>query len=218
MAARGLYVYGAGYSYDWDAKGHRVRAQLLRVYAKRSLGLEDGPTSATLARNRSNRFEPREIWCEVPFNDRNKGEMCRNATQTGASCGSHLLKPEYIRDFCIANLGMKEHAPTIIEKIVEVEVQVEVPMVLSFEERDILVTALHREQHVTNEALRIAYHNDHIHDIRMLSGRIKAIVELMARFGIAADAWANGPAWLVDASFDTPDEQQPGEVLDPQTM
>jgi hypothetical protein len=210
VSAKGIYVYGSIYSPDYGKAVHGYHARGMRKYAKRSLNMKDGPKSAELARFYGGGYDARNRWYPLPVLD-------KRTCVPGVQCNrSHNIPAEEIRKFCLTTLEMEEITPTIVEVEKIIEIEVEVPMALSFEERDILTSALHREQHVANEMLRRAYETDEVHDIRMHTGRVTGILDLMRRFGIEPDAWANGPVWLVDTNFAriTADEEQPGVVID----
>lgn len=200
---KGMYVTINDYYPDGDPSTHSIRAGVVRTYAKRSLGLVDGPKTAEIARaSLKDGLVRKGVWLPVP-----RVSTCKvNNTSYGSynACYGHTIPPDVVRKFCIDELGMAEKEPEV--RIVEVEriVTVESPLGMSFEERDIIATALRREQHAVNAQLRHAYESGDEQQAELYAGRLTGITGLMGRLGIKPDDWANGPAWVVPAVFGEP--------------
>lgn len=213
--SKGKYVYMSPYGSDVDATTHSVRAGVLRTYAKRSLKLIDGPDTAKIVAASTKRDGTRQgVWFPVQKDKDQCYKTGRDAyymKEYGWCDTTHLIPPEEIRRFCVEELGMTEEQPTVIEveRIVEIEKIVETPLHLSFEERDILATALRREQHVVNDMIRQAYESDDEHRASLLVGRLDELLSLMERLGIRPDDWANGPVWMAGVDFNKRSEEEP---------
>lgn len=116
-----------------------------------------------------------------------------------------IKKMEATRDAFIE--GMKNgSAGQVVEKVVTttvtktktVEVPVEVPLVLTFDQRDALIKALHRSQHVANEYLRRAMLADDAAEVERCYMKLRSIVQLMRLLDIEPDDWMNGGLWLAE--------------------
>lgn len=210
MSARGFYVYGYSYSgRDWDPFKHGVYASRVRQYGLKNLRLLDGPNTKALA-YRKPTYEP---VLEVPL---------AKGCQMGTFCKqSHFVSADLAKAYCLNVLQMAEPGqPVIVEKVVEriveriVEVEkivietVLIPFEFGFAEREVMATALIREQHVTNEYLRRALLANDKDQAATLSERLGAIRSVMETYGIEPDDWRNGPMWLIEVGLDGGEEPE----------
>lgn len=111
----------------------------------------------------------------------------------------------------------------IVEKEVEVEkiiikevqkiVEVEIPVALTFEQREIMTNMFHREQNIINEQLRLAMLDNSDARASVLSGRLAALKQTMTMLGIPIDDYSNTKVWLMGVDFSVPYEDDNGQTI-----
>lgn len=190
----GQVTFKQGTSYWSNRTPHAIMPSYMRGIGRKRWGLKDGEGETS-----KDFVVPKATGCDLYLDGLSPRQRARYTTQGMMGCADwndHKVPEKLVYQYVMSVLKMVPDEPVTIEKIVEVQKLVEVPLMLSFEEREVLAFALTRERLLTEEELREAYDYEDALAVVAIGGRIKTIRELYEMLMLPE---ATGrPTWLLE--------------------
>lgn len=196
------FQVGAQYWQTTPGIIHAIKSRYVAGIARKKWSMEGEP-------------DPKAPDFPVPVADGISGSLCRVGGTRSPQCYNwqlvrHRVPARSIFRYATDELGLRIKPLPVVEKIIEVEkiVYREVPLILTFEKREILGYALARELQTTLDYLR-RVHLDDPHSAIEWVGRNRTIRELMAEFEV--DVPVGDPAWVM-RRVDVPPTDEDGQT------
>jgi hypothetical protein len=192
---------------DFNPKLHAVSTTAIRDRAI-ALGLTETPATAAIIKKNN--------WARVGNSPKlAPATKCDFVTERNTyynipvgECSklSHSFNVSTIKEWAVKNLAMNSPEFNTVERVVEkivtkqVEVikEIEVPFAASFEQKEVMTNAFHREQHILNESIRLAMEDNSVGRVAVYTSRLRALKETMAMLGVPEDAYYNTKAWMLE--------------------